>query len=128
MKPTDVKQILEDILREVVSAPDSYVYHPQKNFSRTRKLPFYTVIKMWIGMGGNSLGKELLDWFEYSEETASESAFVQQRNKMKPTTLKYIFQTMISRCDEHKLYSGYRWLAIDGSDLRLPSDKRESFS
>lgn len=35
---------------------------------------------------------------------------------------------MISRCDEHKLYNGYRLLSIDGSDLRLPSDKRESFS
>lgn len=128
MRPIDIKQILDDILHEVTSHPSSYVYNPQKNFSRIRKLPFYTVIKMLIGMGGNSLGKELLDWFGYSEETASTSAFIQQRNKIKPNTLKYIFQTMISRCDEHKLYNGYRLLAIDGSDLRLPSNKRESFS
>ena len=40
--------------------PSSYVHNLQKNFSRIRKLPFYTVIKMLIGMGGNSLGKELL--------------------------------------------------------------------
>lgn len=32
MKPTDVKQILDDILREVVSAPTPYVYEPQKKF------------------------------------------------------------------------------------------------
>ena len=68
MKPIDIKQILDDILHEVTSHPSSYVYNPQKNFSRIRKLPFYTVIKMLIGMGGNSLGKELLDWFGYSEE------------------------------------------------------------
>ena len=128
MKPVAIKQILDDILLEVVSAPASYVYEPQKNFSRTRKLPFCTVIKMLIGMGGNCLGKELLDWFGYSEETVSVSAFVQQRNKIKPDTLKHIFQRMISQCDKHTLYNGYRLLAIDGSDLRLPSDKRESFS
>ena len=128
MKPAAIKQILDDILLEVVSAPASYVYEPQRNFSRTRKLPFCTVIKMLIGMGGNCLGKELLDWFGYSEETVSVSAFVQQRNKIKPDTLKHIFQRMISQCDKHTLYNGYRLLAIDGSDLRLPSDKRESFS
>lgn len=125
MKPTDIKQTLDGILHEVVSTPDSYVYDPQKNFSRTRKLPFYTVIKMLIGMGGNCLGKELLDWFGYSEETASVSAFVQQRNKIKPDDLKCIFQTMISQCDKHTLYNGYHLLAVDGSNLRLPSDKRE---
>lgn len=128
MKPTDIKQILDDILHEVIAAPASYVCEPQKNFSRTRKLSFYTVIKMLIGMGGSSLGKELLDWFGYSEKTVSVSAFVQQRNKIKPDTLKYIFQKMISQCDKHTSYNGYRLLAIDGSDLRLPSDKRERFS
>ena len=128
MKPTDIKQILEDILHEIILNPTSYVCDPQKNFSRTRKLPFYKVIKMLIGMGGNSLGKELLDWFGYSEETVSVSAFVQQRNKIKPDTLKYIFQKMISQCDKHTSYNGYRLLAIDGSDLRLPSNKKEKFS
>lgn len=57
MKPTDIKQILEDILHEIMLNPISYVCDPQKNFSRTRKLPFYKVIKMLIGMVGNSLEK-----------------------------------------------------------------------
>lgn len=128
MKPTDIKQIFEDILHEIILNPISYVCDPEKNFSRTRKLLFYEVIKMLIGMGGNSLGKELLDWFGYSDKTVSVSAFIQQRNKIKPDALKYIFQKMISQCDKHTSYKGYRLLAIDGSDLRLPSDKRESFS
>ncbi len=38
MKPTDIKQILEDILHEIMLNPISYVCDPQKNFSRTRKL------------------------------------------------------------------------------------------
>ena len=127
-KPINIKQMMDDRLREVASAPGSYVYDPQKNLSRTRKWPLYTVIQMLIGMSGNRLGKELLDWFGYSQETASTSAFVPQRNKMKPDTGNYIFHTMISRCHEHTFYNGYRWLAIDGSDVRLPSDKKERFS
>ena len=35
---------------------------------------------------------------------------------------------MISQCDKHTSYNGYRLLAIDGSDLRLPSNKKEKFS
>ena len=68
------------------------------------------------------MGKELLEWFGYSEKTVSVSAFVQQRNKIKPETLKHIFQTMVSQCDKHTLYNGYRLLAIDGSDLRREFD------
>ncbi len=51
MKPATVKQILDDIILEIASAPTSYVYDPKKDFTRTRKLPFYTVIKTLIGMG-----------------------------------------------------------------------------
>ena len=75
MKATDVKRILENILCEVMAAPAPYVYEPQKNFSRTRKLSLYTVIKMLIGMGGNSLEKELLDWFGYSEKNGISISF-----------------------------------------------------
>lgn len=57
MKPADVKPILKNAILEVVSKPALYVYDPQKDFSRTRKLSFYTVIKMLIGMGGSSLEK-----------------------------------------------------------------------
>lgn len=83
---------------------------------------------MLFGMGGNSLGKELLDWFGYADDTATTSAFIQQRNKIKPETLKDIFQTMINQCDENIFYKGYRLLAIDGSDLRLPSNRTNRFS
>lgn len=42
-------------------------------------------------MGENSLGKELLDWFRYADDTATTSPFIQQRNKIKPEALKDIF-------------------------------------
>ena len=83
---------------------------------------------MLIGMGENSLGKELLDWFRYADDTATTSSFIQQRNKIKPRALKDIFFTIINQCDEHIFYKGYRRLAIDGSNLRLPSNRINRFS
>ena len=88
MKPASIKNILEDVIAEITTNPENYVYNPEKDFSRNRKLPLSTVIKMIIGMGGNSLGKELLVWFGYSEKTVSASAFVQQRAKIKINAIK----------------------------------------
>jgi len=42
-------------------------------------------------MGGNSLCKEIYDWFNYAEDTASVSAFVQQRQKISSKAMEYIF-------------------------------------
>ena len=55
---------------------------------------------MMIGMGGNSLCKAIYDWFNYIEDTASVSAFVQQRNKISFRAMEYIFKEMVKQCDE----------------------------
>lgn len=83
---------------------------------------------MIMGMGGGSLSKEIFEWFDYAEDTVSVSAFVQQRNKIKYEALNFIFKTMVNRCDKHLLFNGYRLFAIDGSDLRLPTNKTDPFS
>lgn len=79
-------------------------------------------------MGGGSLSKEIFEWFDYAEDTVSVSAFVQQRSKIKYEALNFIFKTMVNRCDKHLLFNGYRLFAIDGSDLRLPTNKTDPFS
>ena len=68
------------------------------------------------------------DRFNYAEDTVSVSAFVQQRSKIKYDALNFIFKTMVRRCDRHQMFNGYRLLAIDGSDLRLPTNKADTFS
>lgn len=83
---------------------------------------------MIMGMGGGSLSKEIFEWFDYAEDTVSVSAFVQQRNKIKYEALNFIFKTMVNRCDKHLLFNGYRLFAIGGSDLRLPTNRTDTFS
>ena len=54
------------------------------------------MLLMLIGMGGGSLSKELYDWFGYTPSTATASAFVQQRNKIR------------SKAIETSVYKGYK--------------------
>lgn len=128
MKPSKIKRTLSNIISTLANDPSDFLINPSKDFSRNRKLSFETVIKMIIGMGGNTLCKEIYDWFDYSEDTASVSAFVQQRNKIDSKAMEYIFRKMIEQCDEQILFKGYRLLAVDGSDLRLPVNKSDTDS
>jgi hypothetical protein len=42
--------------------------------------------------------------------------------------MEYIFREMVKQCDEQILFKGYRLLAIDGSDIRLPKNKNDDNS
>jgi len=79
-------------------------------------------------MGGNTISKELWDYFGYSTTTVSASAFVQHRSKIKYQAIEDIFHSFVNKCDRQSLYKGYRLLAVDGSDVRLPTDKSEVFT
>lgn len=126
MKPAEVKEILSHIISTLSDDPSDFLQNPAKDFSRNRKLSFETIIKLMIGMGGNSLCKEIYDWFNYLEDTASVSAFVQQRNKISSKAMKYIFGEMVKKCDEQILFKKYRLLAVDGSDIRMPRNKNDN--
>ncbi|MGC5776054.1 transposase [Paenibacillus pabuli] len=73
-------------------------------------------------MGGNSLYKELLESQGYDINAATTSAFVQQRNKILPSAVEFLFHNFTQSVTELKDYRGYRLLAIDGSDLHIPTD------
>lgn len=127
MKPTEVKEIPSHIISTISDNSSDFLQNPSKDFTRNRKLSFETIIKMMIGMGGNSLCKEIYDWFNYAEDTASVSAFVQRRNKISSKAIEYIFREMVKQCDE-QIFKGYRLLAVDESDIRLPKNKNDNNS
>ncbi len=93
-----------------------------KDFSRNRKLPFEDLIKSIVYMAGKPLKEELYDYFEYDVNTATASAFVQQRNKLKPEAFEILLNRMNRSYTCEKEYKGYRLIAVDGSDLIIPYD------
>jgi hypothetical protein len=119
---TSLKEKLTFLIREMSATPAPYVKKPEKDFTRKKKLPFETVMHLLISMGGNSLYKELLESQGYDVNTATTSAFVQQRNKILPSAVEFLFQKFTQSYTDVKFYRGYRMLAIDGSDLLIAAD------
>jgi hypothetical protein len=117
-----LKETLTSLIREMSAAPAPYVKNPEKDFTRKKKLPFETMMQLLIAMGGNSLYKELLESQGYDIKTATTSAFVQQRHKILPSAVEFLFHQFTSSYTDLKDYRGYRLLAVDGSDLHIATD------
>jgi hypothetical protein len=101
------------------ASPELFVKTPGKDFTRNRKLPFDTVVQLLISMGGNSVYKELLESQGYDVNTATTSAFIQQRDKILPCTFDFLLHEFTASHTDIKTYRGYRLLANDGSDLHI---------
>ena len=126
--PERVRSALFHAIKKTAANLDACVKVPGKDFSRKRKLPLQTILLMLIGMGGGSLSKELYDWFGYTSSTATASAFVQQRNKIRSKAIEMIFNEFVASAMPTMTFRGYRLFAVDGSDLCLPSDTANNFS
>jgi hypothetical protein len=125
-----VKQVLLEKIREMASCPGPFVRNPDSDFTRKRKLDFETTIRCLIAMESGSLKKELLELFHYNLDTATASAFNQQREKILPEALEFLFREFSKAFAQYQTYRGYRLLACDGTDLNIarnPSDQENYF-
>lgn len=123
--PNYLKDKLTSIISNLAENPERFVKNPSKDFTRQRKLTLANIIKVLLAMGGNSIYKELLEYFQYDVDTASTSAFIQQRSKVLPSAFEFIFNEFTNSIDEFKTYNGYRLLAVDGSELNIPHNPND---
>ena len=94
-----VKEKLNSIINEMEKSSESFVKNPGKDFVKNRKLSFQAVMKLLLSVGGNTIYKELLDYFKFDINTATASAFVQQRSKILPDASEYLFKNFTSSID-----------------------------
>ncbi len=66
-----------------------------------------------------------MDNFNFSIDSPTVSAFVQQRSKLSSTAFETIFREFTDSVCCSDLYKGYRLIAVDGSDLHTPTNKDE---
>ena len=121
-----VKNSLLSLIQEMASLPWLFVKNPAADFSRSRKLDFASTIQFILSMESGSLKKELLDYFQFSADTLSVSAFSQQRNKLLLETFPFLLHEFNSLFPLQKNYNGYRLLACDGSDLNIPRNPKDA--
>ena len=122
MKPETLRAKLCSAIRDLSDCKWFFSNNPQKDFSRTRKLPFDQMIKAILCMRGGSITNEMMDFFGIHENLATTSAFVQQRAKILPEAFESLFDLFTENAAEDKTYQGFRLLAVDGTDFLTASD------
>ena len=120
MKPKHVKKLLMSEIKRISDNPDDYCNNPGTDFTRNRKLPMKKILQGIIGMESGSLINELVDLFGASADMPTSSAFIQQRNKIKPEAFKSIFKNFSMGLMDSS--DNIPMLAVDGSDIQIPSD------
>ena len=98
--PKKIKRILKNCINELSGAPELFAKNPDRDFSRTRKLPFKQMVKIVLSMTDKSICGELMDLFELNLNMPTVSAFVQQRNKIKSDAFEALFHNFTNAVEE----------------------------
>ena len=93
-----LKKLLKATIQDMARSKEQFTQSPGKDFTRKRKLDFATVVSVLLSMSGGSTTSSLMDYFKFDPATASTSAFVQQRAKLKPEAMEYLFQHFVREC------------------------------
>ena len=119
------KKRLKGIIKDMAKDRERFVKCVEKDFTRHRKLSFEAVLSLLLTMNGGSTSASLLEYFKFSSQLSSTSAFIQQRSKLKPEAMEYLYHTYTNTASALKTFNGYRLLAVDGSDLHIPSNPND---
>ena len=90
--PKYIKNTLHSVIRDMAKHPEDFCRCPGKDFTRGRKLPFEKLLTLLVKMGSHSLRDEMLDCLVFEDMPATVSALVQQRSKIIPEALEYLFR------------------------------------
>lgn len=127
---TTVKKKLSALIQELSEISSLFSQNPNSDFTRSRKLDFKTLIHFFLTMEGGTLSKEILEYFNYDLDAVTASAFNQQRQKLLPEALEFLFHQFNDSFPGKKKYQGYTLLACDGSAINIfrnPEDKDTYF-
>lgn len=122
-----VKDSLFKSISNLEEISSLFLSHPGKDFTRKRKLDFQTFMKALLTMSGNSLNKEMLDFFDFAPDAPTVSAFNQQRSKVLPEAFEYLFHDFMEFVPHNKkTFHGYRLIACDGSNLTIATNPKDA--
>ena len=126
-----IKKLLDDTIQQIDINKQDYVKDPARDFVRNRKLSFSDTLRLIISMESHTIRSELLDFFSFTDKTLTTSAFIQQRDKLKPGLFRSLFHLFSSKLvpDKELMYHSF---AVDGSVVWIPlsgkNDKYRYFS
>lgn len=120
-----------DNIQKIALNKDLYVRNPGKDFSRNRKISFCDVVANQISMESGSIRSELLEYFSYSPDLPTTSAFTQQRDKISSSAYKDLFYSFTNELNRSReTNDDFHFYAVDGSKFNIPtiSDVDEDYT
>ena len=117
MKMKKIKAVLKQSIQALSECKDYFVTKPLRDYSRKGKLLFNRMIESILCMGSGSLSNEMMDFFGFSEDLATTSAYVQKRAKILPEAFESLFDLFTKEFAEAETYRGFQLLAVDGTDF-----------
>lgn len=109
-----IKSLFSSSIQSVVSRISDFAVHPGKDFTRRKKFPADKLLTFLVAEGSSSTKNELLDFFDMDTGKPTDSAFNQQRAKLKPEALEAVFQKFNESVDSLDARPDYRFPVADG--------------
>ncbi|MCQ2211906.1 MAG: IS4 family transposase [Paludibacteraceae bacterium] len=127
MKTRTIKKHLLTAIDAISSKPELCGYNPGVDFSRKRKITLKSLLTGLISMEGKSLSNEVIDIYKDSASIPSTSAFVQQRNKLKPEAVYDVFREF-TKNTAIPAKKSLITLAVDGSEITIPDNPDDTIT
>ena len=125
-----IKEKLLSLINQIDQYHWLFTRNAEKDFSRIKKWSFGEIMRCIITMEGKSLKDELLEHFNFSADTPTNSSFNQRRAQILPEAFEFLFREFTAATSTENLFRGYRLLACDGSDMCIahnPQDETTYF-
>ena len=123
---TGYRKTLDNCIGMLCFQYRSYVRCADKDFSRSSKFTFETIIRIILEFQAKSLQNEINDHFYFNpKKIGTKSAFIQQRAKIKPHAFRQLFDMFLSSISMDKTFYGYRLVACDGTQINLPRNPKD---
>ena len=128
--PTIAKRKLDSAISSISDISWLYSKDPESDFTRERKLPMDSVLRLLLKFSGKSLQGEISAYYSpprtISRRVPTKSAFTQQRQKLLCEGCYALFRSFTESLPYLKLFDGYRLLACDGSTVQIPRNETET--
>ena len=77
-------------------------------------------------MQRSSSNSEILKYFDFQPDSPTHSALIQQRNKLNLQAFEQLFYRFTDSLSPDLTLKGYRLLAVDGSDIYIPRNPKDT--
>lgn len=133
MKPNDIRKSFLNVLADTEKNIDQFVNRPGSDMIRHRSCSFKDTVLSVLSFSMNRLDTEMLNYFctkspgsKADDIGPSPSAFIQQRHKFNSKLFPHLLSAFNQAIPFQETFKGHHIVAVDGTDLDLPTHKSDS--